>query len=66
MFVLSSRVLSYFRSTEIIGDILAKYLLSMLLITFFSLLVFSNIITSLSNLYLSADLELCPLIACQS
>jgi ABC-2 type transport system permease protein len=59
MFVLSSRVLSYFRSTEIIGDILANYLLSMLFLTFFSLLVFSNIITSLSNLYLSADLELC-------
>ncbi len=59
MFVLSSRVLSYFRSTEIIGDILANYLLSMVFLTFFSLLVFSNIITSLSNLYLSADLELC-------
>ncbi|MBN1906450.1 MAG: hypothetical protein JW927_15270 [Deltaproteobacteria bacterium] len=59
MFVLSSRVLSYFRSTEIIGDILANYLLSMVFLTFFGLLIFSNIITSLSNLYLSNDLELC-------
>ncbi|MGD9158606.1 MAG: hypothetical protein PVG39_09380 [Desulfobacteraceae bacterium] len=59
MFILSSRVLNYFRSTEIIGDILAHSLLSMVLLTFFSLLIFSNIITSLSNLYLSADLELC-------
>ena len=59
MFILSSRVLEYFRSTEIIGDILARSLLSMVILTFFSLLIFSNIITSLSNLYLSADLELC-------
>jgi ABC-2 type transport system permease protein len=59
MFVLSSRVLSYFRSTEIIGDILAHHLLSMVFLTFFSLLIFSNIITALSNLYLSNDLELC-------
>ena len=59
MFIFSSRVLEYFRSTEVIGDILAHSLLSMVILTFFSLLVFSNIITSLSNLYLSADLELC-------
>ncbi len=59
MFIFSSRVLNYFRSTEIIGDILAHSLLSMVFLTFFSLLIFSNIITSLSNLYLSADLELC-------
>lgn len=59
MFVLSYRVLSYFKSTEIIGDLLAHHLLAMVFLTFFSLLIFSNIITSLSNLYLSADLELC-------
>jgi ABC-2 type transport system permease protein len=59
MFIFSSRVLEYFKSTELIGDILAHSLLSMVFLTFFSLLVFSNIITSLSNLYLSADLELC-------
>ncbi|MDZ7695958.1 MAG: hypothetical protein U5R49_03190 [Deltaproteobacteria bacterium] len=59
MFVISCRVLLYFQSTEMIGDILAKHLLSMVLLTFFSLLIFSNIITALSNLYLSKDLEFC-------
>ncbi|MFW6099559.1 MAG: putative ABC transporter permease subunit, partial [Thermodesulfobacteriota bacterium] len=59
MFVLSCRVLVYFQSVEMIGDILAKHLLSMVLLTFFCLLVFSNIITALSNLYLSKDLEFC-------
>ncbi|MBW1774768.1 MAG: hypothetical protein JRJ82_18050 [Deltaproteobacteria bacterium] len=59
MFLLATRVLIYFQSTEVIGDILAHHLLAMVLLTFFSLLIFSNIITALSNLYLSADLELC-------
>jgi len=59
MFVLSSRVLIYFQSVEMIGDLLAQQLLSMVLLTFFSMLIFSNIITTLSNLYLSKDLELC-------
>lgn len=59
MFVLSCRVLIYFQSVEMIGDILARHLLSMVLLTFFSLLIFSNIVTALSNLYLSRDLEFC-------
>jgi ABC-2 type transport system permease protein len=59
MFVVSSRMLIYFRSVEVIGDILAHHLLAMVFLTFFSLLIFSNIITALSNLYLSEDLELC-------
>lgn len=59
MFILSSRVLIYFQSVEVIGDLLAHHLLSMIFLTFFSLLIFSNIITALSNLYLSSDLELC-------
>jgi ABC-2 type transport system permease protein len=59
MFILSSRVLQYFQSVEVIGDILAHHLLAMVLLTFFSLLIFSHIITALSNLYLSSDLELC-------
>jgi ABC-2 type transport system permease protein len=52
-------MLKYFQSVEVIGNLLAHHLLSMVLLTFFSLLIFSNIITSLSNLYLSEDLELC-------
>ena len=59
LFFLFYRVLSYFSSQEIIGDILARHLLAMVLLIFFSLLIFSHIITALSNLYLSQDLELC-------
>jgi ABC-2 type transport system permease protein len=59
MFALSTRVLIYFQSVEVIGDLLAHHLLAMVLLTFFSLLIFSHIITALSNLYLSTDLELC-------
>lgn len=59
LFALSSRVLVYFQSVEMIGDLLAKELLSMVFLTFFSLLIFSNIITALSTLYLSKDLEFC-------
>jgi ABC-2 type transport system permease protein len=59
MFILSIRVLRYFQSVDVIGDILAHHLLAMVLLTFFSLLIFSHIITALSNLYLSSDLELC-------
>ncbi len=59
MFAVSCRVLTYFQSVEMMGDLLAKYLMSMIILTFFSLLIFSHIITALSNLYLSRDLELC-------
>jgi len=58
-FIFSYRILIYFSSQEIIGDILARHLLSMVILIFFSMLIFSHIITSLSNLYLSQDLELC-------
>jgi ABC-2 type transport system permease protein len=52
------RILTYFQRLEGFGDILAYKLLSMVLITFFSLLIFSGILTSLSKLYLSRDLPL--------
>ena len=52
------RVLTYFQGLEGFGDILAYKLLSMALITFFLLLIFSGILTSLSKLYLSRDLSL--------
>lgn len=57
-FILFYRVLSYFQSVEDFGDILAMKLLSMMIITFFTLLLFSSIINSLSHLYLSRDLSL--------
>jgi ABC-2 type transport system permease protein len=59
LFFFVYRILLYFSSQEIIGDILARHLLSMVLLIFFSMLIFSHIITSFSNLYLSQDLELC-------
>ena len=37
MFGLCSRVLLYFQSVEVIGDLLAHHLLAMVLLTFFSL-----------------------------
>ena len=59
LFGLSCRVLLYFQSVEIIGDMLSRIVLSMILLTFFSLLIFSHIIAALSNLFASKDLELC-------
>lgn len=58
LFFFTYRVLTYFSSQEMIGDILARHLLAMVFLTFFSMLIFSHIITALSNLYLSQDLEL--------
>jgi ABC-2 type transport system permease protein len=58
IFFIFFRVLTYFQSVDGFGDILAHKLLSMVLITFFTLLIFSGIITSLSKLYLSRDLIL--------
>jgi len=52
------RVLVYFRGIETIGELLAAKLLSMILLTFFTLLVFSNMVTALSTFFLSRDLTL--------
>lgn len=54
----SLRVLRYFSQIEELGDILAWKLLSMIIVTIFSLLVFSNILNALSKLYLAKDLKL--------
>ncbi len=58
VFLVSLRVLRYFRGIEELGDALAYKLLSMLLLTAFALLIFSGILTSLTKLYLSRDLHL--------
>ena len=58
IFVISLRVLFYFKEIEELGNILAYKLLSMVLLIFLSLLIFSSILTSLSKLYLSRDLSL--------
>ena len=58
VFLMVYRVLTYFQNVQDFGDILAMKLLSMMIITFFTLLLFSSIINSLSHLYLSRDLSL--------
>jgi ABC-2 type transport system permease protein len=58
IFALSLRILFYFKGVEQLGELLAYKLLSMVLLTFFSLLIFSSILTILSKLYLSRDLPL--------
>lgn len=58
LYGVSYRVLAYFRTIEGLGDLLALRLLSMILLTFFSILVFSNIVTSLSTFYLSGELDI--------
>ena len=58
IFVISLRVLKYFKGIEEIGDLIAFKLLSMMLVIIFSLLIFSSILTTLSKLYLSRDLPL--------
>jgi ABC-2 type transport system permease protein len=58
LFAVSLRLLSYFQSIEELGNILAWKLLSMMLVIYFSLLIFSSILTALSKLFLSKDLML--------
>src|SRR5512139_1169842 len=58
MFTVASRLLLYFRTVEGLGDLLALRLLSMVLLTFFSILAFSNVVTSLSTFYLSGELDI--------
>jgi ABC-2 type transport system permease protein len=58
IFVAFYRVLVYLKGIEGLGDILAAKLLSMVFITFLSLLAFSNIITALSAFFMSEELQL--------
>ncbi len=57
------RIIAYIARIDVldmveVGTLLVARLLSMVLLMFFSMLLFSNIITSLSTLYLSSDLGL--------
>jgi ABC-2 type transport system permease protein len=51
------RVLTYFVQVEEFGPVLTYKLLGMVFVTFFSILLFSNIITSLSTFFLSRELD---------
>lgn len=52
------RVLVYFESVHGLGPALAYQLLLIILLTFFSMLLFSNLITALSTFFLARDLDL--------
>lgn len=58
VFLFVARVLAYFQSVPELGPVLAERLLGMILLAFFSLLLFSNVVASLSTFYLSAELPL--------
>jgi len=58
MFGIMFRMLSYFEAAEGIGDVLAVKLLSLIFLAFLSILLLSNIITSLTSFFLGRDLEL--------
>lgn len=52
------RVLTYFKNVEEIGPLLAGKLLGVLLLSYASILLLSNIITALSSFFLARDLDL--------
>ena len=56
-FAIALRLLVYFRGAEDIGTLLAGKLLSMILLSFSSILLLSNIIAALSNFFLAKDLD---------
>ncbi len=52
------RVLAYFRGVEEIGPLLASKLLGLMLLSFLSILLLSNVVTALSSFFLAKDLDL--------
>ncbi|MEX0802511.1 MAG: hypothetical protein WD688_04240 [Candidatus Binatia bacterium] len=57
-FYVVRRVLTYFQSVHELGPALAYQLLLIVLLTFLSMLLFSNLITALSAFFLARDLDL--------
>lgn len=58
IFVLLVRLLTYFKGIQEIGPLLAGKLLGLVLVSFFSILLLSNVITALSSFFLARDLDL--------
>jgi ABC-2 type transport system permease protein len=52
------RILKYIRGVEDVGPLLAGKILGVVLLTFVSILVLSNVITALSSFFLAKDLDL--------
>ncbi|HXQ24445.1 MAG TPA: hypothetical protein VN812_22370, partial [Candidatus Acidoferrales bacterium] len=57
IFIFFYRVLRYFLSVPDFGPVLTYKLLGMVFLTFFSILLFSNVITALSTFFLSRELD---------
>ncbi|MGH7787184.1 MAG: putative ABC transporter permease subunit, partial [Candidatus Binatia bacterium] len=57
VFIFFYRALSYFLSVPEFGPVLTYKLLGMVFVTFFSILLFSNIVASLSTFFLSRELD---------
>lgn len=57
-FWLLHRVLDYFHTVPDLGPILSQKLLHIIFLTFFAILLFSNVVTGLSTFFLSRDLLL--------
>ncbi len=57
IFIFFHRVLRYFLSVPDFGPVLTYKLLGMVFLTFFSILLFSNIITALSAFFLSREVD---------
>jgi ABC-2 type transport system permease protein len=57
VFGVLSRVLAYFRGVQEIGPFLAGKLLGLVLLSFLSILLLSNIVSALSSFFLAKDLD---------
>ncbi len=58
IFAILYRLLVYFRGVEEIGPLLAGKLLGLMMVSFFSILLLSNVITALSSFFLAKDLDM--------
>ncbi len=58
LFVMTTRMLLYFRGVEGLGEVLAARMLGLVLLVFLMILLLSNVITALSTFFLARDLEL--------
>ncbi|HEY3746820.1 MAG TPA: hypothetical protein VGL17_11290, partial [Gemmatimonadaceae bacterium] len=58
IFTILYRLLVYFRGISEIGPLLAGKLLGLILVSFFGMLLLSNVIASLSTFFLAKDLDL--------
>ena len=58
IYFIFERVLTYFTSIQLMGTVLAERLLSLLFLTVFALVFFSNVVVTISTAFLSTDLNL--------